>query len=302
MKRLLAILVTVVLTTTAAPAGADPGHPGPRITVFKFLQPPLKAGINEVLKVMAHDPDSWISEVQVQFEDPSGSGGVVFAHTGCVQDPDYSDPGTVAKLKIPIQFPNTGNFHVEVRAISSINCAGDETSKNSKTLEKDVVVTEAFGAMSDPDDSPGPLDISSIEQTQESSETSATTEVVQRIKTFEGFTDEDLAGPARLEMGFDLDNKGKDFERILLIDLDERDSKLRASMFNPMTGQSRGYAAVFRPDENTLEVRFPPTLLNEGEHDFSWNAFSDGGETSDCPLESPCMDTAPDTTLMRHRL
>jgi len=302
VKKLFTIVATMVLATTmASPAGADPGHRGPKITVFKFLQPPLKAGVNEILKVVAHDPGSWISEVQVQFEDANGTGGVVFAHTGCVQDPDYSNPGAPAKLKIPIQFPGPGSYHVDVRAISSINCTG-ESSKTSKTLQKDVFVTEPFEALSDADDSPGPLDIAAIEQTQESSETSITTEIVHRIKTFEEFSDTDLAGPARMELGFDLDKKPATIERMLLIDLDERDSTVRATMLNTKTGQSRGYAAVFRPDDSTLEVRFPPTLLNEGAHDYRWYASTDAGETTECPLESPCLDRAPDTTLIRHRL
>jgi hypothetical protein len=302
VKKLLTIITTMVLAATmASPAGADPGHRGPKITVSKFLQPPLKAGVNEILKVVAHDPDSWISEVQVQFEDTNGSGGVVFAHTGCVQDPDYSNPGTPAKLRIPIQFPAPGSYHVDIRAISSINCTG-ESSQTSKTFQKDVVVTEAFESMSDADDSPGPLDIAAIEQTQEGSETSISTEIVHRIKTFEEFSDMDLAGPARIELGFDLDNKAETIERILVIDLDERDSTVRASMLDATTGESRGYAAVFRPDDSTLEVRFPPTLLNEGAHNYQWYAFTDAGETTDCPIESPCFDRAPDTTLMRHRL
>lgn len=300
MKKLATAMI--LLLAIPAPAGADPGHPAPKITAFKFLQPPLKAGINEIFKVVAHDPNSWISEVQVMAEDENGEGSATFAHTFCVQDPDFNDPGTPAKMKIPIYFEKPGNYHVEARAISSLRCAGDETSKTSDVLEKDVVVTEAFQSVGDPDDTPGPFDIYALEQTQESSETSATNEIVQRIKTFESWSDEDLAGPARMEIWFDLNNDPNTVERVLTVDLDERDSQIRASMVNSLTGQARGYAAVFRPDDNTLELRFPPTLLKEGAHDYQWSVTTDAGDNEPCTPEVPCYDQAPDTTMLRHRL
>lgn len=302
MKKTLASVSALFLFLTPVPAGADPGHARPRITVVKFLREPLKAGIDEVLKVVAHDPDSWISEVQVNYEDGDGNGGVVFAHTYCVQDPDFSDPGTPAKLRIPVQFANPGSYHMEVRAISSRKCAGDETSKTSKTMERDVVASEALESANDPDDTPGPFDVSTLEQTQEGSQTSATTEIVHRIKTFESWEDDALAGPARMELWFDLDDDPNTVERLLTIDLDERDSAIRAAMLDQSSGQERGYAAVFRPDGNTLEVRFPPTLLKEGTRDYRWFVSTDGGENSPCNLESPCFDRALDATTLRHRL
>lgn len=302
MKKLYLVVSVLLMALAAFPAAADPGHERPKITRFEFLQPPLKAGINETLKVVAHDPNSWISEVQVQYEDANGDGGVTFAHTYCVQDPDFSDPGTPAKLKIPILFEKPGSYHVQVRAISSIKCAGDDTSRNSKTLERDVVVTEALETASDPDDTSGPFDVSTLEQTQESSETSATTEIVHRIRTFEPWSNDALGGAARVEIWFDLDNDPAAFERVLTVDLDERDSQIRASMLNQMTGQARGYAAVFRPDDQTLELRFPPNLLKEGIHEYQWYALLDGGENAPCSFDTPCIDQAPDSNLLRHRL
>jgi hypothetical protein len=302
MKRLAAVGLAAILLGAAVPAAADPGHARPKITVFRFTQPPLKAGIDETLRVVAHDPDSWISEIQVQYEDDSQNGGVVFAHTYCVQDPDFSDPGTPAKLKIPIYFEHTGNYHVEVRALSSVNCAGDETTKTSATLQKDVVVVDPHTAVGDADDTPGALDISTVEQTQEVSQSSITTEVVHRITMFESFTDDQLAGPAYLELGFDLNKDESRFERILTVDMDERDGTIRASMLNTATGQARGYAAVFRSDERTLELRFPPALLQEGAHDYGWYAFVDSGSSDACPPETPCTDRAQDSGLIRHQL
>jgi hypothetical protein len=238
----------------------------------------------------------------VQWEDQSGNGGVVFAHTFCVQDPDFSDPGVPARLKIPIRFEQPGSYHLEMRALSSIECAGDDTTKSSKTLEKEVVVSEAFSSTGDPDDSTGPFDVSMIEQTQESSETSATTEIVHRIRTFDTWTDEQLGGPARMELWFDLDGDTEAFERVLIVDLDERDATVRASMINWKTGRAQGYAAVFRPDDRTLELRFPPALLGKRIRDYGWFALTDGGEAQGCALEEPCIDRAPDATTMKHRL
>ena len=301
MKRWAGLFVAVVLVVLLVPpAVADPGHERPKITVFGFLQPPLKSGINETLRVVAHDPDSWISEIQVQWENAAQEGGVVFAHTGCVQDPDFSDPGTPAKLKIPIQFETPGTYHVEVRAISDLRCQGEDR-KISRTLEKDVVVVDPLKSSADPDDASGAFDIASIEQTQESSETSATTEVVHRITTFETWTNDQLAGPAYMEMSFDLDGDAA-FERILTIDMDESDSTLRASMLDPMSGQSRGYAAVRRPDDRTIQVSMPPLLLKKGLRSYRWYAYVDSGAEELCAPADPCTDRAPDASLMRHRL
>lgn len=72
MRRTLPAVLAFTILLFALPAAADPGHERPRITTFKFNQPPLKAGINETLTVIAHDPNSWISEVQVQYEDENG--------------------------------------------------------------------------------------------------------------------------------------------------------------------------------------------------------------------------------------
>jgi hypothetical protein len=303
MKRLaMALLVVVAVVTTVTSAGADPGHKRPKITTFRFTRAPLKSDIDEVLRVVAHDPDSWISEIQVRWEDEFGDGGLLFAHTYCVQDPDFRDPGTPAKLTIPIQFDHPGNFHVEVRAISEIKCQAGNDEKSSRTLEKSVVVSDPLKSMSDAEDTSGPFDISSTDQTQESSETSATTEIVHRISTFETWTSDQLSGPAFMEMSFDLDNDESTFERVLTIDLDEDDSTIRASMLDPHSGQSRGYAAVTRPDDRTIEVSFPPLLVKKGLRSYRWYAYVDGGKPELCAPESPCTDRAPDSALMRHRL
>jgi hypothetical protein len=302
MKRWTSALLALLLLCLTAPAGADPGHERPKITTFKFAQPNLNAGIDEVLIVTAHDPNSWIYEVDARWEDADHNGGVLFADTFCVQDLDFSDPGTPAKLKLPVQFEHPGEYHVEVRAISAIKCQGGNHQKNSKTLEMDVVVGDPLSTESDPNDASGAFDISSLEETQASSETSATTEIVQRIVTYDAWTNDQLAGPAFFEMYFDLDGHPTSIERILTIDLNEQDGSLRASTLDPYTGQSRGYAAVSRPDDKTLEVRIPPLLLKKGVSDYGWYAYADSGAPELCAPDDPCVDTAPDEGMMRHRL
>jgi hypothetical protein len=302
LRRTLLSLLALCIVLLGAPVGGHPGHQRPKITKFGFAQQALKSGIDETLIVVAHDPDSWISEIQVQWEDQAQNGGVVFAHTFCVQDPDYSDPGTVAKLKIPIFFDQPGKYHVEARAISEIECQGGNQTKTSKTLEMDVTVKDPLKSFSDPDDTAGGLDIAALEQTQESSMTSATTEIVHRITMVEDWTNDALAGPAYMELYFDLDGEADSFERILTIDLDAEEGTLWASMLDPTTGQGRGYAAVSRPDGKTIEVRVPPLLLKRGVDSYRWYAYVDGGQFDLCPTGESCTDRAPDQGLIVHKL
>lgn len=300
MTRWVAILGGALLLV-GAPATADPGHDRPRITTYEFTQRPLKSGIDETLKVVAHDPDSWIYEVQVFWEDQDQNGGAVFAHTGCVQDPDYSDPGTPAKLKIPIDFDRPGEYQLEIHALSAMRCQAGEQEQESKVVEMEVEVRDPLKTIEDPDDSSGPLDIASIEQTQERSQRSATTEIVHRVRMSQAWTNADLANEAYIEMRFDLDGDAATVERVLVIDLYERDSAVTASMVDPGTGQERGYAAVERPDAQTIEVRFPPLLVQKRLESYRWYAYVDGGRSQQCAA-TPCTDRAPDTSLMRHRL
>ena len=302
MKRCLSAVFGLLLLASATPVAADPGHQGPKITTFEFAQPAPKAGIDEVLKVVAHDPNSWISEVQVRYEDSAGNGGIVFAHTYCVQDPDFSDPGTPGKLRIPVFFDQPGDYIVKVRAISEIRCEGGNDTQTSKTHEMEVTVADPSRTFQDPDDASGTFDIASVEQTQEPAATSATTEIVHRVTMFDAWTNDTLAGPAYMEMTFDLDGDTSAFERLLTIDLDEDEEVLRASMLNLKTGEARGYAAVGRPDDKTIELRMPPLLLKKGLNDYRWFAFVDSGAPELCAPANPCVDRAPSQGTYRHRL
>lgn len=302
MKRWLSVVFALLLLTMATPAAARPGHEKPKITTFEFVQPAPKAGIDEVLKVVAHDPNSWISEIQVRYEDADQNGGIVFAHTYCVQDPDFSDPGTPAKLKIPVYFERPGDYRVTVRAISEIECQGGNNTQSSRTLEMDITVTDPSRTFQDPDDASGAFDIASVEQTQQSSRTSATTEVVHRLTMFDAWSNDALAGPAYMELSFDLDGDASTFERVLTVDLDEEDGALTASMLDPNTGQGRGYAAVSRPDEKTIELRIPPLLLRKGLSNYRWFAYVDSGAQDTCPPAETCVDRARDEGTYRHRL
>ncbi len=104
-----------------------------------------------------------------------------------------------------------------------------------------------------------------------------------------------------MEIWFDLDNDASTFERVLTIDMNEEDSTLWASMLDTKNGHARGYAAVGRPDDRTIEVRLPPLLLKKGLDGYRWYASADGGSEEICAPD-PCIDRAPESSLMRHRL
>lgn len=137
-RTVLVVALVLVSTTIASPARAHPGHPGPRISRFGFVAAPLKAGALERLVVVAHDPDSWISEIQVRWENADGNGGIIFAHTYCVQDPTFEHPGTRARLKLDVTFEHPGDYHVEARAISEKRCeTGDDVELWFDTVAAD---------------------------------------------------------------------------------------------------------------------------------------------------------------------
>lgn len=93
--RKTAVLLAFVLTSAifAIPAQAHRGHSRPQITRFEFVDPPLKAGTLERLIVIAHDPDSWISEIQVQWKDDDQSGGSSSRTPTAFKIPNSNDPG-----------------------------------------------------------------------------------------------------------------------------------------------------------------------------------------------------------------
>src|SRR5512134_2797432 len=202
MRRVAVFLTFVLALAGLAPAAlADPGHPGPRITRAEFVRSPLKAGTLERLVVVAHDPDSWISEIQVLLEDPDHGGGVIFAHTHCVQDPAFEHPGIRARLRLDVQFEHPGPYHVEIRAISEKRCEGGNDVRVSRIVETDVTVTDPLEAFADADDTEGPLDVVGAEQTIVADEAGLGNHVVHTVTMAQDPGPTALGGPTD-EIGF----------------------------------------------------------------------------------------------------
>lgn len=144
-----ALIVAALALGVASPARialADPGHVEPRITVMRWAAEPVNAApedcaeacSEEILIVKAHDPDSSITEIQVDF----GEGApFVFAHTGCVQG---REPGRRARLEIGVSYPAAGTYTVRAVAYSHRRCLGHERGDRHPQRHSDVVrlVTE----------------------------------------------------------------------------------------------------------------------------------------------------------------
>ena len=128
---ILALLMGVVAVPSAVEA--DPGHRRPKITVMRWIEPPVTSssgecdeqGIceEETLIVKAHDPDSSITEIQVWFDEDGDRAPFVMAHTFCVQG---RKPGTPARLEIGVSFTEPGDYVVAAVAFSHKRCLGHE--------------------------------------------------------------------------------------------------------------------------------------------------------------------------------
>jgi hypothetical protein len=133
MKRLGLAVVLLAGALAPSPAGADPGHERPRITVMRWKEPPVMAGSGEcdtdgicdeeILIIKAHDPDSSITEVQVWFDEGGDRAPFVYAHTYCVQG---KKPGTAARLQIGATFTEPGTYTVAAVAYSHRRCLAHE--------------------------------------------------------------------------------------------------------------------------------------------------------------------------------
>ncbi len=300
MNRLIAVMLLFLsLVTIPVPVQAHKGHARPQITRFEFTDKPLKAGALERLVVVAHDPNSWISEIQVQWEDPEQSGGVIFAHTYCVQDPDFSTPGTPAKLKLDVTFDHAADYHVEARAISQQRCEGGNDTRFSKTLEKDVVVNDPTATFTDPDDIAGPLDAIEASHSQFADDAALATHVVHGLS----FADDPgamvLSGDDDyVQFYFDTDYAGAGYERTLTVDAED-DGTLRAEMTDT-TGVVVGEATV-TIDGAALSVDFVKRLLGRGVDQYRWYAVTHDASSAGC-AQAACDDRAPDAELYTHRL
>jgi len=289
-KTAVSLALVLVSTILAIPAQAHLGHARPQITRFAFVDRPLKAGALERLIVVAHDPDSWISEIQVQWEDDDQSGGVIFAHTYCVQDPEFERPGTPAKLKLDVTFEHAGAYHVEVRAISEIRCEGGNEVRFSRTLEKDVAAQDPHQSFPDPDDSDGPLDVLGAEQTIGGDEQGLENHLVHTLTMADDLGPSPLGGTEdHVEFSFDTDGDASTFERTLVVDAGT-DGILSAQM-KDADGTVVGAS---------LSVDFAERLLGRGTDRYGWLAVTYDASSPNCSTLNPCLDRVPDAGTLLH--
>jgi len=299
MKKTAVLLAMVLISAIfAVPAQAHRGHARPQITRFQFVDRPLKAGALERLIVVAHDPDSWISEIQVQWEDDDQSGGVIFAHTYCVQDPEFERPGTPAKLKLDVTFEHAGAYHVEVRAISEIRCEGGNEVRFSRTLEKDVAAQDPHQSFPDPDDSEGSLDVLGAEQTIGGDEQGLENHLVHTLTMADDLGPSPLGGTEdHVEFSFDIDGDASTFERTLLVDAGQ--GGLLSAQMKDADGTVVGDASVTATGA-ALSVDFAKRLLGRGTDRYGWLAVTFDASSPHCTPSSPCLDRAPDAGTYRH--
>lgn len=299
MKRsIMAMVCLMSVLAATAPVQAHRGHARPQITRFEFVDRPLKAGTLERLIVVAHDPDSWISEIQVQWEDPNEMGGVIFAHTYCLQDPEFENPGTPAKLKLDLEFENATTYHVQARAISEKRCEGGNDTRISATLERDIVVKDPSESFSDPDDSSGPLDVVGLTHSQYADDAGLRTHVTHDLTFGESLGTTPLGGADDfVQILFDTDSDTTTFERTLTVDV--VNGLLTAEMTN-RAGSRLGEAAV-TVDGPTLSVDMVKGLIKRGLERYRWVAVTHDSSSGGCATVA-CADRAPESQSFAHRL
>jgi hypothetical protein len=300
VKRVIMALTLVGgLLALPAPVQAHKGHARPQITRFEFVNKPLKAGTLERLIVVAHDPNSWISEIQIQWEDAEQNGGVIFAHTYCLQDPEFKTPGTPAKLKLDLTFEHPASYHVEARAISEKRCEGGNDTRYSRTLERDIVVKDPTATFTDLDDSSGPLDISSTSHSQYADDAGLKTHITHAVAFFEDPGATPLTGSNDyIRFLFDTDDTFGTFERILTVDAAD-DGTLFAQMTDGSGTVLREVAVA--SDGASLSVDFVKGALRRGIEAYRWTVETHDGSSAACSTTA-CDDRVPDSDLFRHRL
>lgn len=125
--------------------------------------------------------------------------------------------------------------------------------------------------------------------------------LTHRISTFEAWENSVLEGSS-LRIFFNLD-RDPETERTLLVTLNE-DGSLNAEMHG--NGKLRGYARAWRPDDRTVKVAFPPSLLRRGLEVYRWRVetVGPGFPEQKCSPDpdQPCLDLVPDRGFIRHKL
>lgn len=154
------------------------------------------------------------------------------------------------------------------------------------TLARHPVRADA-GARSDPDDSPGRLDISRIGHTNDGEN------VIYRLETYDGFVVDDVK---LITWDFDFNNDGKAADACILIERIVTEPILRGGFYSEC-GPELWSTADARQEGNVLEITIPVLDLVEGGGLRPGDAYGYRVVTRDIDgVEDP----APDEALVEH--
>lgn len=134
MRRALSVcvLATLLIAATGSSASAtEPRIPRVEIIGLDGTWTGPEGETEHVVAIHARDPDGYITEVQVEFE----QGSIVFAHTYCF----IFAKGETAHMRIGNAFPGPGTYEVRARAISKRDC-GARASQTSRWDVEQVVI------------------------------------------------------------------------------------------------------------------------------------------------------------------
>lgn len=168
-------------------------------------------------------------------------------------------------------------------------------------------------AVDDPDDTGGRLDVLNISHAHVEM-TSGQSLLRHVVRTYEAwdnsaFNNEGRPFPTRMRLSFNLD-LDPFVERTLEVAVTQ-DGNLYATMFGHKAKREsavRGYARVARPDDYSIELVFPKSLLKRGLETYRWRLQTqfDDPEDPNCgdtgTVYVICTDNAPDQGWVKHRL
>jgi hypothetical protein len=162
---------------------------------------------------------------------------------------------------------------------------------------------------SDPDDSPGVLDIATVAHGHHHAY--GRLKLEHTITMFEAWGLDDINSNDSIQIEFQLpgDNRTSPPERLLVINV--KNGELRAKLYNTLGDPPKFIANVSlsRPDGKSVRVRFGKHLLRKGLKSYKYRVFTYYEKSgSACHRPEGCQDAAPDTpdsgnrTWIRHDL
>ncbi|MEA2452385.1 MAG: hypothetical protein QOG04_1095 [Actinomycetota bacterium] len=151
------------------------------------------------------------------------------------------------------------------------------------------------GEKSDPDDSPGVLDIASVAHGHHFA--FGRNKLEHTITTQESWGLDDVNSNDSIQIEFQLpgDNRTSPPERLLVINV--KNGELKAKLYNTLGDPPKFVANVSlsRPDNRSVRVRFGKHLLRKHLKSYKYRVFTYYEKTgSDCNRPEACQDATPD--------